>query len=75
MAGGLYGGIKFSTPGSEATIITPVEAPAATVNTLPAQPAADVPQSTPPDSGPSKAEDTQKKSAGKQIMSMLVNLC
>jgi len=67
MAGGLYGGIKFSTPGSglsEATIVTPVEAPAATVSTQPAQPVADVPQSTPNDIAPSKTEDAQKKSAG-----------
>ncbi|KAF8610467.1 hypothetical protein BDV93DRAFT_550281 [Ceratobasidium sp. AG-I] len=64
MAGGLYGGIKFSAPGSEATIITPVEAPAATINTQPVQPAADVPQPTPNDTVSSKPEDTQKKSAG-----------
>lgn len=67
MAGGLYGGIKFSTSGSglsEATIITPVEAPTATVNTQPAQPVADVPQPTPNDAVSTKTEDTQKKSAG-----------
>lgn len=77
MAGGLYGGIKFSTSGSglsEATIITPVEAPAATVNTQPVQPAADVPQPTSNDSIASKPEDTQKKSAGELLGMPLVNL-
>ncbi|KAG8745294.1 hypothetical protein FRC10_008310 [Ceratobasidium sp. 414] len=73
MAGGLYGGIKFSTPNSgvsssEATIITPIEPPTAAAAVQPAQIATDVPAPAPApapsDSAPAKADDSQKKSAG-----------
>ncbi|KAH7340529.1 hypothetical protein B0J17DRAFT_651704 [Rhizoctonia solani] len=66
MAGGLYGGIKFSGNGaSEATIITPVEVPAPVASTPATQVATEAPATTPiePVAAP-KPEDSQKKSAG-----------
>ncbi|KAG9083052.1 hypothetical protein FRC07_014029 [Ceratobasidium sp. 392] len=69
MAGGLYGGIKFSSSNSglsssEATILAPIEAPAAAAVVQPAQVATDVPAPTPNDPTPAKVDDSQKKSAG-----------
>ncbi|QRW15062.1 DNA-damage-repair/toleration protein [Ceratobasidium sp. AG-Ba] len=71
MAGGLYGGIKFSTsaPGlnsSDIPINTPNEPAPPAPNVQPVQPAADVPIQTPEsaDTTPAKVDDSQKKSAG-----------
>ncbi|CAE7175047.1 unnamed protein product [Rhizoctonia solani] len=66
MAGGLYGGIKFSGNGSsEATIITPVEAPApAPAASAPTtQPLAEAAAPIEAAAAP-KPDDSQKKSAG-----------
>ncbi|CAE6462778.1 unnamed protein product [Rhizoctonia solani] len=66
MAGGLYGGIKFSGNGSsEATIITPVEVPAPAASTPATQVAAEAPAPTTTEPvAASKPEDAQKKAAG-----------
>ncbi|CAE6363434.1 unnamed protein product [Rhizoctonia solani] len=65
MAGGLYGGIKFSGDGSsEATIITPVEAPpAASIPAVQVAAEAPTPLAIEPVAAP-KPDDSQKKSAG-----------
>ncbi|KAB5589274.1 DNA-damage-repair/toleration protein [Ceratobasidium theobromae] len=67
MAGGLYGGIKFSTGSgaSEATIITPVEAPTSAANAQTTQVISEPSGPTTNDSATTvKPDDSQKKSAG-----------
>ncbi|KAG8745950.1 hypothetical protein FRC12_014410, partial [Ceratobasidium sp. 428] len=68
MAGGLYGGIKFSSlnsglGSSEAAVVTPIEKPTPTAVAQPAQVATDVPTPTPNDLAPVKVDDSQKKAA------------
>ncbi|KAJ1310129.1 hypothetical protein OPQ81_006874 [Rhizoctonia solani] len=65
MAGGLYGGIKFSGNGSsEATIITPVEVPASAASAPTTQVATEAQASTSEPVAAPKTDDSQKKSAG-----------
>jgi hypothetical protein len=78
MAGGLYGGIKFSgsTSGigsSEATIITPIEPSTTAANVQPVQVAADVPAPAANDPTPPKQDDSQKKAAGEQRI-LVINM-
>jgi hypothetical protein len=69
MAGGLYGGIKFSANGSsEATVITPVEAPPPVASAPTTQVAVVAPVAAPSEPVAAvKPDDSQKKSAGKLV--------